>query len=279
MADPLPRLLSAPRCVWPAAATLGEGTCWSAREQALYWVDILEHRLYRYAPASGARREWRFDETVSAVAERAAQPGLVLTLQRGFAFFDPASGALERLDRPEPEREGNRFNDGICDAQGRFWAGSMDFGCTQPTGALYRFDAPGRCTRVFDAGYAVTNGPTWSRDGRTMYFNETAQRRVHAFDFDAECGELSNPRLWLELAEGDGYPDGMTTDAVGRLWICHWGGACVSCHEAVSGEELLRIALPASQISNVAFGGPELRTLFITSARVGLDEQQLAEQP
>ena len=278
LADTL-RLLSEPQCVWPAGATLGEGTCWSQREQVLYWVDILEHRLYRYTPASGEQREWRFEGTISAVAERAQEPGLIVTLQRGFAFFDPASGTLQRLDEPEPERTGNRFNDGKCDAQGRFWGGTMDFACEAPTGALYRFDAPGRCTRVFDARFAVTNGPTWSADGRTMYFNETAERRIHAFDFDAASGALSNQRLWLRFEEADGYPDGMTTDAAGRLWICHWGGACVTCHDPQSGAEFLRVKLPTSHITNVAFGGPDLRTLFITSARFGLSEEQLAREP
>ena len=274
-----PTLLSEPRCLWPAGATLGEGTCWSEREQALYWVDILEHRLYRYRLSDGARDHWQFDETISAVAERANAPGLAITLRRGLALFDPDTGALQRLHEPEPEREGNRFNDGKCDAQGRFWAGSMDFGCQAPTGALYRFDAEGRGTRAFDAGFAVTNGPTWSRDQRTMYFNDTVHQQIHAFDFDLATGTLSNQRPWLRFAKGDGHPDGMTTDADGRLWIAHWGAACVTCHDPESTEELLRVPLPTDHITNVAFGGPELRTLFITSARFELSETQRQAQP
>ena len=133
-----PQLQSELECIWPAGATLGEGTCWSPREQSLYWVDILEHKLYRYTPASGERREWRFDDTISAVAERASAPGLVVTLRRGYAFFDPESGTLQRLDEPEPERTANRFNDGKCDAQGRFWGGTMDFeGLMQAYLAVY----------------------------------------------------------------------------------------------------------------------------------------------
>jgi D-xylonolactonase len=279
MTLPAPKLLSEPRCVWPAGATLGEGTCWSQREQALYWVDILEHRLYRYRLADGARDSWRFDETISAVAERANAPGLAITLRRGLALFDPATGALQRLHEPEPEREGNRFNDGKCDAQGRFWAGSMDFGCKAPTGALYRFDAAGHGVRAFDARFAVTNGPTWSRDERTMYFNDTVQQQIHAFDFDVASGTLSNQRPWLRFADGDGYPDGMTTDVDGRLWIAHWGAACVTCHDPDTAQELLRVPLPTDHITNIAFGGPTLRTLFITSARFELSEARLQTQP
>ena len=278
MAATPPRLLSQPRVVGGVRATLGEGLCWSPASQALWWVDILEHRLYRDA-VGGAHDAWSFDETISAVAERANGAGLAVTLRRGLALFDPASRALVRLDEPEHEREGNRFNDGKCDARGRFWGGTMDFAVRAPSGALYRFDAAGHAQRAIDLGWIVTNGPTWTLDGRTMLVNDTVHRRVVAYAFDPETGAVGASREWLALPSADGHPDGMTTDAAGRIWIAHWGGACVTCHDPATAAELARIALPTDHITNVAFGGPELTTLFISSAKFELSDAQLAAQP
>ena len=273
-----PRILSAPRVIGDVRATLGEGLCWSPSSQSLWWVDILEHRLYRDA-VSGAHAAWSFDETISAVAERRQGAGLAVTLRRGLALFDPASRALVRLDEPEREREGNRFNDGKCDTQGRFWGGTMDFAVRAPTGALYRFDATGHAERAIDLAWIVTNGPTWTQDGRTMFVNDTVHRRVVAYAFDPATGAVGASREWLVLPEADGHPDGMTTDAAGRIWIAHWGGACVTCHDPASAAELARIALPTDHITNVAFGGADMTTLFISSAKFELSDTQLAAQP
>src|SRR3569623_1606761 len=122
------------QCVWNAHAQLGEGPLWSVKQQALYWVDILNRRLYRLG-AGGEQRSWQFDEEISSVAER-SQGGLIVTLRHGFAFFDPETSQLEHLVKPEQHLPGNRFNDGKCDRRGRFWAGTIDFDCKQPTGSL-----------------------------------------------------------------------------------------------------------------------------------------------
>ncbi|HSW03813.1 SMP-30/gluconolactonase/LRE family protein [Aquabacterium sp.] len=267
-------------CVWPANAVLGEGTRWSVREQALYWVDILDRHLHRYRPADGARSSWTFGEEISAVAECHGSPDLLVTLRRGFALFDPARPevAPRLLHQPPEEPAGNRFNDGNCDARGRFWGGTMDFNCVEPTGALYAYSADGACVR-HNLRFVVTNGPAWSADGRTIYVNDTAKGCIRCWDFDPDSGAMSRPRLWLRFAAGDGLPDGLTRDAAGNLWIAHWGGACVSCHDPVSAAELARITLPTRHITNCAFGGPDLRTLYVSSARFGLTPEQLQAEP
>ena len=274
-----PSILSTPRVVSAVRATLGEGLCWSPREQAIFSVDILEHRLYSDQVAPATHREWRFDETISAVAERRDAPGLAVTLRRGLALFDPETGSLVRRDEPEPERPGNRFNDGKCDARGRFWGGTMDFAVRAPSGALYRFDDAGKATRAIDLGWFVTNGPTWTLDSATIFVNDTVPGRIVAYAFDLESGAIGASREWLRFSAADGHPDGMTTDAAGRIWIAHWGGACVTCHDPVTAAELARITLPTDHITNVAFGGPDMTTLFISSARFELSDAQLAAQP
>ena len=147
--------------------------------QSLWWVDILERRLYRYGPADDGRASYDLGEEISAVAERAQGPGLIVPLRRGYALFDPEY------------------------ASGRFCGGTMDDACEARTGALVCYTADGRCVRP-DMGYAVTNGPTWSRDGHTMHLNDTVRGRVDAFDFEAQTGALSNPREWLRFAPDDG---------------------------------------------------------------------------
>lgn len=262
-------------CVWNAHAKLGEGPLWSIKEQALYWVDILNKRLHRLG--HGHQHTWQFDEEISSVAERAEADGLIVTLRHGFAYFDPLTEKLERFVAPEAHLPGNRFNDGKCDAQGRYWAGTVDFECTAPTGSLYCLEPTGKFVQV-DSGYPVTNGPAWSLDHRTMYHNDSANGRVYAFDFDPRTGRVSNKRIFLQFSPEEGSPDGMTTDAEGGLWIAQWGAGKVTRRDAEGGV-LQTIELPCSHVTSCAFGGPDLTTMYITTARTGLSEAQLEREP
>lgn len=268
--------MNTPECIWNAHAQLGEGPMWSVREQALYWVDILGHRLHRYSPSEG-QHTWQFDEEVTAVTERAEADELIITRRHGFARFDPKTEKLVPLLELETDIPGNRFNDGKCDRLGRFWAGTMDFDCEQATGSLYCLSPDLRCERM-DSGYVVTNGPAWSADYSTMYHNDSANGRVYAFDFDLKSGAIANKRLFLQFSKEDGSPDGMTTDADGGLWIAHWGTGKLTRHDP-QGNVQHTIDFPCSQITSCAFGGPGFRTLYITSAANGLSPGQLEREP
>ncbi len=267
--------MGAVRCVWDAHAVLGEGPFWDERAGALYWVDIKKPAVMRFVPATGETRTWPMPVEVGAIAPR-ARDGMVAALRTGFAFWDPETGRIDPIVNPEAERQGNRFNDGKCDEAGRFWAGTMDDSIKDATGWLYRLDADGTVERS-DGGYVVTNGPAFAPDGACAYHTDTMGRTVYRFDIDA-AGRLENKRVFVRFGEADGYPDGMTVDASGYVWICHWGGGRVS-RFSPAGVLDRAIAIPATQVTSCAFGGPDLKTLYVTTASIGLHAAELERQP
>lgn len=252
---------------------LGEGPVWIAEAGAVAWVDIKGQAVRRLELASGKVETLTLNEPVGWVLPRAGHPGLIAGLKSGFAFLDPATGALEPLGDPEPERPGNRLNDAKVDRWGRIWAGSMDDAEQAVSGALYRLDPDHRWSRC-DEGYRVANGPTFSLDGAILYHTDSAARTVYAFDL-SPVGDLSNKRVWLTFAEAWGHPDGMTTDAEGCLWIAHWGGGRIS-RFSPEGTLMKSISLPASNITNCVFAGPDLDRMFVTSASIGREDEPLA---
>ena len=270
--------VSKPVCVWTAQALLGEGTLWSVNKQQLYWVDILGHAMHAYDPLQRQKTTWQLSQEITAVAECSHTDQLLVTLKHAFAYFDLTTQALTVLHQPENEIATNRFNDGKCDVHGKFWAGTMDAQGLQPTGHFYRFHANGSCTHV-PCGFQVTNGPAFTPDGQSMYLNDTVGGRVLRCQLNRHGDVVGAPEHWLRFDTSDGFPDGMTVDKDGRVWIAHWGGGCVTCHDPHTTHELARITLPCSQVTNCCFGGAQLQTLFITTASVGLSPSQIQEQP
>ncbi len=256
-------------------AVLGEGPVWVAREGALYWVDIKGYKVFRHTPATGALKTWETPYRVCSLAPRAGG-GFIGGTEDGFSRVDLEADRFIPLVNPEPERMTNRFNDGKLDRAGRFWAGTMDADEKQATGALYRLDPDGSWARI-DDDYRVTNGPAFSPDGRLMYHNDSARQVTYVFDLD-EAGQAANRRTFLQFGEGDGYPDGMTADADGCLWIAFWDGWSVR-RFSPEGELLDRIEVPVARPTSCTFGGPGLDRLFITSASIGLTDENKAAQP
>jgi sugar lactone lactonase YvrE len=262
------------QCVADVHALLGEGPVWVEDEAALYWVDIKGSRLFRIDQA-GQWREWKTPLRIGSVAPRASG-GLIAGTEHGIAHVDLESDRFEIVADLENHLPDNRFNDGKVDRHGRFWAGSMDDLEQQSSGTLYRLE-PNLEAAIVDQNYKVTNGPAFSLDGSLMYHSDTARQVTYLFDVDAQ-GNATNRRQFLQFGDGDGYPDGMTIDAEGCLWIAFWDGWCVR-RFSTSGEWLQTIELPVARPTSCAFGGADLDRLYVTSASVGLDAEALAMQP
>jgi sugar lactone lactonase YvrE len=255
--------------VWDAGGyELAEG----ARRVAdrLIFVDILSGRLLE-SPASrpgAARVVAQLDVPLGAVAPVSGHQNVwIAAAGTGIALLG-ADGSVRWLGRPEDGGPvGTRMNDGTCDAMGRFWAGSMAYDSTPGAGSLYRVDIDGTVTRVLD-GLTIVNGPAFDAAGEIMYVADTAAGLIYRYAVDA-AGNITGGDVFVQVAPGEGSPDGMTVDDAERLWVAMWGGSCVRCYEA-DGSLHRVIPLPASQPTSVCLGGPDDGWLFITTARVGL---------
>jgi xylono-1,5-lactonase len=258
-------------------ATLGEGPVWDERTETLYWVDIDRGELHQ-CQADGSRLQSReIGQRVCSVALRRKEPGFIAGLERSVALItvNPLT-ICALLDTPAsvdtPVGSGPlnyRCNDGKCDSAGRFWIGTYTEAATRACDWFYRFDAAGSLTRA--AGpVTCANGPAFSSDGKLAYFVDTYGKVVHRYDVQPS-GELSGQRIFRRFeAEGCGFPDGLTCDASGGVWIAEWGASRVS-RFSPDGELLEVIRLPVSQPTSCTFGGPGLKRLFITTASQGLD--------
>ncbi len=254
--------------------SLGEGPVWSVGEQALYWIDIEAPALHRWAWGASAAQSWSLPSLVGALAIR-AQGGLLLALRTGIHTFDLTSGELTFVADPEAELAGTRYNDGTVDPAGRFWIGGMVLDGEPKTAGLYRFSADGSWTRVL-SGIGCSNGAGFSPDGSVMYYTDTETRTIVRYDFDIDSGDIRNPSLFA--VDDDCSPDGLTVDADGFVWGAKWDGSRIVRY-APDGSMDRVIPMPVQRPTSLAFGGPDLRTLFITTARVGLTPQQLEAQP
>jgi sugar lactone lactonase YvrE len=257
---------------------LGEGPIWDPRTQSLYWVDILDKRIYCQGDIL-----IQLDDLIGCIAPR-KDGGLIVAHGGGtdegplnFASLDLDSLKLTQLSSLPDEPPNNRFNDGKCDPRGRFLAGTMPMGEIDPIGSLYSFD--GQSTTKLVANVTISNGLTWSPDYKTFYYIDTPTREVKAFDYDLDTGAIANPRVAVRISETFGWPDGMTSDMQGNLWVAMWGGAQVTKWDPRTGQLLEQIPVPAKNISSCVFGGKDLNELYITSARKGLDEDTLKQYP
>ncbi len=262
------------KSVFDAKDILGEGPVWSIEEQALYWVDIKRPALQRWNPATGEHTVWHMPADIGCFALRKSG-GAVVALRSGLAWFDFDSGKVAPAHNPEANLPGTRFNDGKCDRQGRFWAGTMDEGEMKPQGALYRLGLDGG-VRKMRGNVTVSNGLGWSPDNRTMYYTDSPTKKIFAYDFNPDAGSISNERIFTQVDVG--FPDGLTVDAEGYVWSARWDGWKVVRY-APDGTVDCEIALPVQRPTSCMFGGKNMQHLFVPSASVGLSQTELAKQP
>lgn len=263
--------------VVPCKNQLGEGPLWDVQEQMIYWVDGKNSEIWRHDPATGETRIWNTPEDPGSFALRENGKGLVVAMWNGFRFFDLETGETTVIADMEQNLPTSRFNDGRCDRQGRFWVGSMDDKHTDPIGSLYRLDAD-LGYEVQERGVICSNSTCFSPDGETMYYADTYINTIWAYNLDTASGQLRNRRVFADTTYMKGVPDGSIVDAEGFLWNAMWDGWSV-VRFAPDGSVDRIVEVPVQRPTCPMFGGKGLDRLYVTTARIGLEQDALGIQP
>lgn len=264
-------------CILDAKAVLGESPVWSARENALYWVDIPAPSLHRMDLASGTLKTWKMPQTIGSFGLR-ANGGAVVALRDGFHFFDFDKDKLTAITDPEAGKSTNRFNDGKVSPDGRFWAGTMDDEqLKRPLGALYRLDPDGTCHKMVE-NLIVSNGLAWSGDGRTMFHSDSKGQIIWAYDYDASKGTIANRREVARPSEEIGRPDGGAADMEGFYWSAGISAGVLN-RWSPDGRLDRQIPMPCTAPTMPCFGGADMKTIYVTSLRHNVSAERLAAKP
>ena len=273
------------RCVWDEPCILGEAPIWHPFEKVLYWVDILKPKLHRLDVKNNVHQSWTMPSDIACISPL-KNGGLIAAFKNGVAILNPVSNHVNYLDNLTKESsEQSVFNDGHCDRQGRFWIGSKNPGevaasdplSIKPAGEIYRFDMKNKLVK--QAGdFIVTNGLVFSLDSKYFFVANSPKRIIYRYDFDSDSGEIHNPIIFAKIADDAGVPDGMTFDSEGYLWNCHFNGWRITRYTP-DGKIDRVIKMPVGYPTSCCFGGPDLKTLFLTSAKRDVTESELKNQP
>ena len=255
---------------------LGEGPVWDADKQTILWIDIVQSTVHQYNINEQEVISFNVGEMVGCIVLR-EKGGLVAALKNGFAFIDLEKNIVQHISDPE-HNPANRFNDGKCDAAGRFWAGTMSLSEEEGKGNLYVME-PDLSTKKKLEGVSISNGIAWNDDNTIMYYINTPTNYVFAFDYDIEHANISNQRVAIDLTHETGYADGMTIDNEGMLWIAFFGGWRIARYNPSTGELLMQVELPVENVSCCTFGGLQLTDLYITTSSKDMREEDLIKQP
>jgi len=260
-----------------AKATLGEGALYCTHDSCIYWVDIEQRILYQCKlPVHECRRFTLPGRPGTVVRDNSHYA--ILAMETGIYSLNLRTEELRLICSPEDNKTDIRFNDGKCSPAGSLWAGTMSTTGRQKAGALYRIKHNGEFVKMIDS-VTTSNGIIWSPDDKKMYYVDTPTSVVVAYDYNKSTDTITNPRIVIRIPREMGFPDGMTIDCNGNLWIAHWGGSGVYCWNPETGKLLARVEIPAKNVTSCAFGGTKLDTLFITTARIGNSEEMLTKHP
>lgn len=263
--------------VTDATCLLGEGPVWVTKRKLVCWIDILNGLIHQYSPLHKKHTTIPVHQMIGTIAP-CTNGNLVAALQNGFAFINRETGNIDMITDPEDHLPNNRFNDGKCDPAGRFWAGSMAISEEKGAGSVYALYKNLKSIKKI-SGVTISNGMAWSSDGKTFYYIDTPTFEIVAYDYEIATGNISNKKTIIKIDEKEGNPDGMTIDRDGMLWVAHWDGWQLTRWNPATGEKLGSIRMPVAKVTSCTFGGEALDDLYITSARVGLTEKELEQQP
>ncbi|XP_038057161.1 regucalcin-like [Patiria miniata] len=260
-----------------------EGPHWDDVDQCLYFIDHISGVVHRWDPETQKHETRKIDENVGCVVTTKTPGVLLITGKHRFLSLDWEGGVATPIGEVDQDRPENHFNDGKCDARGRFWAGTLG-PLETPTrvkpkqGSLYCLDVDRSVTKHID-GVDISNGLCWSHDNKTMYYIDSLSHKVDAFDYCLDTGTPSNRRPAIEIPEEDGYPDGMTIDTEGMVWVACFDSSSINRYNPLTGEKLHTITFPCAYVTPCCFGGKNLDTLYVTTSKDGLSEQKQQEQP
>ncbi len=255
---------------------LGESPIWSPEESSVYFIDIKKPSINKLQIKTEIFTTFAMPSEIGSIALN-NKGGLVIALKMGLALFDPTSLGIKVFSTIDKDFENNRPNEGKCDRAGRLWVASMDNFERSKTGQLWKISMP-HDPVVMEDGFVIGNGIDWSPDSKKMYFTDSVNRVIYVYDFDLDSGQISNKKIFTKVAINDGYPDGLTVDSEGFIWIANWDGWKITRYKP-NGLIDQFIWLPVPRPTSLTFGGENLKTLFVTSARIGLTKTQLSIAP
>ncbi|MBB5437627.1 sugar lactone lactonase YvrE [Pedobacter sp. AK017] len=247
------------------------------KKQVICWIDILRGEIHQYSPVDSTHVKLAVPPLTGSMA-LCKDGNFIAALRSGISFIDRKTAEIKFISNPETHLPFNRFNEGKCDPEGRFWVGTMSLTDEEKKGSVYALDEKLKIDKKITE-VSISNGLAWSGDKKTLYYIDTPTFEIVSYDYDSSTGTITNRKVVIKVSEKDGYPDGMTIDNEGMLWVAHWDGWQITRWDPINGEKLLSIPMPVARVTSCTFGGKNLNDLYVTSARTGLSTSDLKKQP